>query len=48
MGDLTPIMQEHESRVSRGAVQRLPPIQYATNGLTQVNNQCQTFPREPL
>ncbi|XP_060589501.1 broad substrate specificity ATP-binding cassette transporter ABCG2-like isoform X2 [Ruditapes philippinarum] len=33
--DLSPILQEHQSRKNRDALERLPPIQYATNGLTQ-------------
>ncbi|XP_053393645.1 broad substrate specificity ATP-binding cassette transporter ABCG2-like isoform X2 [Mercenaria mercenaria] len=33
--ELDPILQEHESRISRGVVKRLPPIEYATSGFTQ-------------
>lgn len=33
--ELDPILQEHQARMSRGDIKRLPPVEYATNAFTQ-------------
>lgn len=44
MSELNPIYEDYNNRVKKNEVQRLPPVQYATNGLTQVSEILSDIP----